>query len=395
MSTWQQQLNRWVSAGLVDPATAERIRAFEEAEEKPAGQRWQVLIALILGSILLGAGVLLFVAAHWDRVSPVERLTLVVSMLCTLHLGAILAAERFPALATALHGTGTIAAGASIAMVGQIFNMQEHWPAAILLWALCAAAGWWWLRDQFQQICFMLLAPAWLISEWTYRASVYPGGEIYLERMAAVVAIVYLTAFVHFRKQVVFGVLFAVSAVALIITTTVLSDGWTSWYKKTQVPLPSDLRVVAIVFMLLMLAIGWAWERRSVIPGLAVLCMVFALPWLQTTVHEQVGFRQQPWTHNVPSVFAYALVAAVAVVLAAWGVRERSRAVVNYGVAAFALAVAWFYFSSLMDKLGRSLGLIGLGVLFLLGGWLLERVRRRLISQMRDQPLPPSREVTS
>jgi hypothetical protein len=31
-----------------------------------------------------------------------------------------------------------------------------------------------------------------------------------------------------------------------------------------------------------------------------------------------------------------------------------------------------------MDKLGRSLGLIGLGLLFLAGGWQLERLRRRL-----------------
>jgi uncharacterized membrane protein len=73
-------------------------------------------------------------------------------------------------------------------------------------------------------------------------------------------------------------------------------------------------------------------------------------------------------------------------VLAWWGVRERSRAVVNYGIAVFALTVGWFYFSSLMDKLGRSLGLISLGIVFLLGGWLLERVRRNLISQMQDQP---------
>jgi uncharacterized membrane protein len=386
MSMWDQQLTRWVSAGLVDAATAERIRAFEQAEEKPAGQRWQVLVALILGGILLGAGVLLFVAAHWDEVSPIERLVLVVGMLAVLHLGAVFAGERFHAMATALHGVGTIAAGAAIAMVGQIFNMQEHWPAAILLWALCAAAGWWWLRDQFQQVCLMLLAPAWLISEWTYRASVYHGQEVYLARMIAVLAVVYLTAFVHTRKQVVFGVLFGVSAIALVVTTNVLTDGWDRWSWSPHPALPLGLRIGSIVLMLLMLAAGWWWERRSLLPGLVVLGMVFALPWLQTIVHDQNEFSHQTSTHTEPSLFAYALVAVVSMVLAWWGVRERSRAVVNYGIAVFALTVGWFYFSSLMDKLGRSLGLISLGIVFLLGGWLLERVRRNLISQMQDQP---------
>jgi uncharacterized membrane protein len=83
---------------------------------------------------------------------------------------------------------------------------------------------------------------------------------------------------------------------------------------------------------------------------------------------------------------AYVVVAATAIVFVWWGVRERSRAVVNFGIAAFALTVAWFYFSSLMDRLGRSLGLIGLGILFLLGGWLLERFRRRLMEQVRSGP---------
>jgi hypothetical protein len=35
-----------------------------------------------------------------------------------------------------------------------------------------------------------------------------------------------------------------------------------------------------------------------------------------------------------------------------------------------------------MDKFGRSLGLIGLGILFLAGGWALERTRRRLVDGM-------------
>ena len=63
----------------------------------------------------------------------------------------------------------------------------------------------------------------------------------------------------------------------------------------------------------------------------------------------------------------YALVAAVCVFLAWWGVRQSSKAIVNYGIAAFALTVMWFYFSNIMGKLDRSLGLIVLGILFLAG----------------------------
>ncbi len=60
-----------------------------------------------------------------------------------------------------------------------------------------------------------------------------------------------------------------------------------------------------------------------------------------------------------------------------WGVRQTSRALVNLGIVYFAIAVTWFYFSNIFDKVGRSLGLIGLGILFLAGGWALEKTRRR------------------
>lgn len=385
MQTLEEDLARWQGAGVIDASTAERIRAFEAEQARPAGHRWQVLIALILGGILLGAGVLLFVAAHWDQVSPIERLALVVGMLALLHLGAIAVAPRFEGMATALHAVGTVGAGAAIAMVGQIFNMQEHWPAAVMLWALCAAAGWFWLRDQFQQVCLLLLAPAWLVCEWSYRASVYRGADVYCFRMIAVIAAVYLTAFLHSQRRAVWGILFGVSGIALLVTTEELTAGWSryAWNGNEHPMLPVGLRVAAIIVMLLMLAAGWVWEKRSVVPALVVTGMSFALPWLQHSFPDP--YSKTPRTDYVPNVFAYALVAAVAVFLAWWGVRERSRALVNYGIAAFAITVMWFYSSSLMDKLGRSLGLIGLGVLFLAGGWMLERMRRRLLTQMQTE----------
>jgi hypothetical protein len=72
-----------------------------------------------------------------------------------------------------------------------------------------------------------------------------------------------------------------------------------------------------------------------------------------------------------------------AIGLIAWGLKEGSKGRVNLGMAGFGLAVIGFYFSELMDKLGRSTSLIGLGVLLLVGGWLLERTRRRLIQRVQ------------
>jgi hypothetical protein len=47
------------------------------------------------------------------------------------------------------------------------------------------------------------------------------------------------------------------------------------------------------------------------------------------------------------------------------------------------LTVASFYYSSVFGRFGRSIGLIGLGLLFVGGGWWLERTRRRLLGRIQ------------
>src|SRR3974390_1137971 len=144
-------LKRWQSAGLLDADSAARIRAYEAEQERPSGLKWQGRVALILGGILLANGVALFVSAHWDQMGPGWRYTVVMLLVAAFHIAGAVARPRYRALSTALHAVGTISTGAAIALVGQIFNIQEHWPAAILLWAVAALAGWILLRDEAQQ----------------------------------------------------------------------------------------------------------------------------------------------------------------------------------------------------------------------------------------------------
>jgi uncharacterized membrane protein len=381
MENAEQHLTRWERAGLIDANTAAAIRGFEATRTKQGGRQWMVLLVLILGGILLGAGVLLFVAAHWAELSPLSRMFLVLAMLVFFHGMGLLVRGRFDALATAMHAVGTVSAGAAIALVGQIFNMQEHWPAAILLWAICAAAGWLLLRDQFQQTLTLLLVPAWIVSEWSSRSDPYAGLQVHIARMLAVIGIVYLTAFLHSRKRIVFGILFAAGAILSITSVVVLSDGWNRAFFTHASFVPVSYRLTALAILLLAILFGALADRRSIAPACVVAIIAYALPWAQNRVTEQ--FNTQ-WQRTEPNLLAYAMVAAAAIFLVWWGVRTLAKALVNYGMAAFAATVVWFYFSSVMDKLGGSLGLITLGVLFLAGGWLLERTRRRLVGGIAE-----------
>jgi uncharacterized membrane protein len=374
-------LNRWQTAGVLDAETAGRIRAHEAAQKKPAGLRWQVIVVLILGAILLACGVALFVSAHWDELGPFARLAVVLAMVSAFHLGGGWARERFHGLSTALHAVGTISTGAAIALVGQIFNIEEHWPAAVLMWALAALAGWALLHDEAQQTLALLLVPAWILSEFLYAAEGHIGENVYLGRFVIVWAVLYLTFFIGSKRKIVQGILFAVAAIAAWQGIEALLVGWSSTGSQTYLPL--GIRTWGWVdFAVLPLFFAVFKFKKSVVPVLVAIAFSLALPWCLRTWTESYNLGTA--YRSEPNLAAHVLVAAFCVFIIWWGVRRVSQALVNLGVLGFAIAVGWFYFSDIWDKLDRSLGLIGLGILFLAGGWVLEKWRRKLVAHMGE-----------
>jgi uncharacterized membrane protein len=384
MADIESLLNRWLKAGVVDAQVAGRIRAFESEQKRPAGLRWQGIVALILGAILLASGVVLFVNAHWDELGPGARFSLVLAMVAVFHVGGAAARMTFRGLSTTLHAVGTVATGAAIALVGQIFNIEEHWPAAVLMWALAALAGWMLLHDEAQQTLTLLLFPAWLVSELTYYTERHIGQDVYIGRVLFVWAVLYLTAFLGSKRKAVQGILFAFGAIAAVTGTVLMLESWTSWNQQFFVALHTRVWAWACIAVL---PLFFALLRfgKSVVPVTAAVVYALALPWCNRTWTETYNTydgAKGSLSRSEPNLLAHALVAGFAVFLIWWGVRQASKALVNLGIVGFAITVFWFYFSDIFDKVGRSLGLIGMGVLFLAGGWALEKMRRRLIGQM-------------
>lgn len=383
MPDFDQLLARWRDAGVLDAQEEARIRAFEEAQQKSgiAGIQWQGVIVLILGAILLACGVVLFVSAHWGEFSPGPRFAIVLGAVALVHLAGGLVRAEFQALSATLHAVGTVATGAAILFSGQIFNMEGHWPAAILLWTLAAACGWVLLRDGMQQVLTLLLVPAWMMCELNFYMFGHIGLAAFSGRVLFTWAILYLTFFVGSERRLVQGTLFAVAAFAAVIGTVMMMAGWVSWSSQ-QTFVPFSVQVWAwIVIAAIPLAVSAFHGHRGLIPiALAIVCAI-VLPWCNRSlmVTETVGNLERTFTRSEPGFAAHVIVMVFALFLCGWGVRIASRALVNLSIAYFGIAVAWFYFSNVFSKAGRSLGLIGFGILFLAGGWMLEKTRRRLM----------------
>jgi hypothetical protein len=167
-----------------------------------------------------------------------------------------------------------------------------------------------------------------------------------------------------------------------------MCEGWRSW-SAGQTFMPHGVRFWAwMVIAGLPLVIAAFKGHWGLTPPAAAVVFAIVLPWCQRSWTYRSPYERvaTPYTMYGPNLLAHALVAAFSVFIIWWGVRQASRALVNIGIVYFAVSVAWFYFSDIFDKVGRSLGLIGLGVLFLAGGWALEKTRRGLLARMDHIP---------
>src|SRR5215467_10274195 len=378
----EKNLEQWVAAGVLDAAAAARVRAFEQSRRSTEGLRWPVLLALALGGVLLCAGVLLFVAAHWDELSPASRFSLVLLMIAVFPVAGAAIAERFPALSVTFYAIGTVCVGAGIFLTAQIFNLEEHWPTGILMWAVSALAVWLLLRQWPQAASLALLVPAWLAGEWEVRAEMYAATNRVLLEGLLLLAICYLTAKSNEEDSVVRRALMWIGGISVLpLAVLAFVEGretfW-SWRNRAEAPFLEQ-------FIAWCIAIGVPLLVALVLRRHAAWVNAVAAAWVLVigTFHSHSANTSGgllPYVWDSLGIHFWAGIGALGLV--AWGLLERRKERINLGVAAFALTVIIFYFSDVMDKLGRSASLIGLGVLFLFGGWGLERTRRQLVARV-------------
>ena len=363
----ESSLDRWVEAQILERSQADLIRQFEAGQAPRHRARWPVIMALAFGGIMLAAGVLLFVSAHWDELSPFQRMTLLVLAVGGFHAGGAFSLDRFHALGVTLHAVGTVALGGAIAMAGQIFNMQEHWPSAILLWALGAIGGWLLLGDWPHLALSAILLPWWLAGEWAEAVPRALSSWPVISCGILLLAICYLSVRMpgaDSRQDHVRTALTWIGGLALLpATLAVALDRHV--YGRTATTEPGVLAIGWSCAILLPLAFSYAFRRNAAWMNLAAAIWVVGL-----NLAVQVEL----------DILLYAWCAVGSAAMVAWGIYEFRAERINLGMAGFALTIAFFFFSSVMDKLGRSASLMALGIMFVGGGWYWEKLRRKLVA---------------
>lgn len=144
---------KWVEDKII---TDDQLELIVERYPETKDSRKVTGILPVLASILIGLGILSFIASNWGEIPPLGRL----SLLMVVMLGFYAGGERYlktgnETFGTSLNLLGIISFGASIILLGQTFHLNAVDARLFVFWSLPAV--YFLFRDR-QKLYFFLLA---------------------------------------------------------------------------------------------------------------------------------------------------------------------------------------------------------------------------------------------
>lgn len=167
-----EQLPAWEQEGIVTADGARRLR--EQYAAEPRGGLAQMIVGAV-GALLIGTGLIALLASNWDDFPRWVRLLLALGPLAATQgvswwvLGKGEAAKRWQQEAAAL--VQTLAVGAAMAIVSQIYNLPGTWADLVFWWCVVSVPLAWVLRSQAVAIAYLIGVTVWTVAESADRSS--------------------------------------------------------------------------------------------------------------------------------------------------------------------------------------------------------------------------------
>lgn len=398
---------RWVDAGIIDEDTAGEIRAHEAGREPATGHESarqrdespatvldqdRLVVALsVMGAVLVGAGILLYLAANWDRLSTATRTAvLVATPLFTAAVGLALARDRVPRVGHAPrvgHGCWFLAAaflGPALVLLAGLHTLDVDVSWLLLAWGVGALPA----GHAFESRPTTTLGLVVLVGVVVDVATVAtrPFAVAFVGTVVVAAGLL-----VRDRSERLSGVyrLVGLAAAVLALLIVAAQDGRYDWIAVTPEPtlVASGLVAVAVA-VAVAIAVGGDVQLQTTdgnqrgnatrLDALAV-----AAPAAVTVAVVAVVRVTPPLPELAAFLLVHALVLGlfVAAVIVAAG--SGSRALVNLVAVGFLAQVLLILQSTVAEVLSGAVALVVAGLLLLGIGLALERGRRRLLTRIQ------------
>jgi len=203
----EHELKYLESGGIISKQDQEKILRSYDVR---AGLNF-ISILLAIGALLLGLGVLTFIASNWMYLNKGVKFLIIIVCLIGVNFAGVKWQRHFPKTARSLHYVGILIFGAGIFLIEQMFNISINFNNSFLLWAIGTVFIGYYLKD----IAILLFTSVLLF--------IYLNGTIFLDETSYPLAIlVFLPAFYVLLKKFDYPKLLTFLINTLVINTIIL-----------------------------------------------------------------------------------------------------------------------------------------------------------------------------
>ncbi len=241
----RNEVRNWLAAGLIDQTAAQQL--IHDIDQRQKKRSFANVLA-IFGGVLLAAGLIAFVASNWDGMPRYLRVVVLVAAIWFSYAASIFTKLRnHPYLSDIFLMVGIVAFGASIMLIGQIYQLQGRNEDALLVWMIGGLLTVLGTRSISALATTILVSCAWMVSEhpvtdtsatvlnigrfywfplvWLVLAAIAKWvGSRFCAHLLAVLLIVWLILIVWVGWEPAFDRVISVQAALLILGAMVLAS---------------------------------------------------------------------------------------------------------------------------------------------------------------------------
>lgn len=398
LSLLQRETASWVARGLITQEQANAILAGYVAAPPLGMRRWlqEHLIATlsILGAVLIGLGVLLFIGANWQSIPKGIKLGLLFLGLVVTYGGGYWVTDRLamPRVGAALVFLGVILYGAAIFLIAQMYHVRAGSPSLLLWWSLGALPLAYAVRSRavlVLGISTSLVTLLWYGALWLLGTDGAPQRDIALASVTGATLLGLGLAKSRAKPLVWSAPIPIVAGTALMLASLYLftfrgifdervaPEPGVSWQFALAFHLNAGAAVVTSLATWLSAAVAGRAERGWL--GIIVAGTLLVVGGAYLVLFAPFG---SPASY---AILFNAAMAAVIIALIVGGYVLGGPGVVNLGVALALLDIVTRYFDFAWRLLDRSLVFIIGGLVLLAFGFILERLRRKVVSTLAER----------
>ena len=390
----------WERRGLVTAEQAQAIMSgYGPAGRAAASQKAQarlITILATLGAILVGLGIILFIAGNWERIPQAVRLAMIIVLVPSVYgVGYWLRyVKGYRRVGVAVLLLGAIIYGGAVHLVAQIYNFPLHDPM-IFTYIFAGIIP---LAYLTRSQAVMVLALGVFFAMIGFWAAERIGNSGSDGSLTAFVFVLYtmlgLGLFGLGRIQGIFNStrpysmvfqvigLLTVMAFIYLLTFVAIYENFSQGEKLTSndslglwilLYASGGIGILAMAAALVRSRSRLSTQSSVLYEGAAVVLLAGAVTSMTLVTHSHVAI--------FPLLFnALFFLSALGLIFA--GYLRGQQALVNGALAFFALGVITRYFELSWDLLDRSIVFLVGGLILLALGFLLERGRRKVIQRM-------------